>query len=808
MYGDTFQTVKHLSEPVYKMPKSVQQSIPVSRVSRSGIFEIEKKKGEHLYDRAYLLDDVNYSTKDEEERTGFLLQMSKIFNSMNVDWKMLVVNQKRDIERLIRELLPEKCADPLYQSMVRAYGQILQWRLNDGNTSIEQVKYLVVSCRKQDFESAKVFFQALEQRLRILFHSLGGNLVPLDGTARLKSLHSLYRLGREEEFDLDWEGMQKAKRNWRNEICSLSIRETSSYLEFDDKYTTTLFCKVFPNSIPDGFIRELANVPFHLMVSMDVVPIPQEVTLRKLENAYTNNEQAIAREQEEKNRRHAFSSDISYPKRKKKEELEGYLDQVHNNDEKLYYLGFLVTVIGKDLQELKDNAANIRSIASGYSMVFDTLEMRQMKGFNTCLPTAAREVDVLRTLFTTSLAAFLPYNVQEIMDKDGFFYGINQVSRNPIIINRKNMMNPHSFIFGKTGSGKSMFEKNEIGQILFNTDEDIFIMDPQNEYFDIVRNLGGQIIDFSNQGDVCMNPWEIPEPLPEGFGEDDFIASKSAMTRAICKEMLVPTALTGVHRTVIDRCVKEWYRGIFRKRRPKSETLIELREFIGRQEEPEAREIYIALEMFTHGSLNVFARKSNVNIHNRFVTFGLKNLGKEMKRIATLIASELIRSRIEYNSKGVLVPSGKRKKTRKLVATNVIVDEFQIITQEELGREIFDNLYRTVRKQGGIMTCLTQTLSDNLLQAEMQAMLSNSEFIVLLNQSGIDRNILKQIYPEISEEEIRYVTNAKVGSGLIKCGDKVVPFDCELPKDNLLYALYNTNFYEQELHITEERKQE
>ena len=189
--------------------------------------------------------------------------------------------------------------------------------------------------------------------------------------------------------------------------------------------------------------------------------------------------------------------------------------------------------------------------------------------------------------------------------------------------------------------------------------------------------------------------------------------------------------------------------------------------------------------MFTHGSLNVFARKSNVNIHNRFVTFGLKNLGKEMKRIATLIASELIRSRIEYNSKGVLVPSGKRKKTRKLVATNVIVDEFQIITQEELGREIFDNLYRTVRKQGGIMTCLTQTLSDNLLQAEMQAMLSNSEFIVLLNQSGIDRNILKQIYPEISEEEIRYVTNAKVGSGLIKCGDKVVPFDCELPKDNL-----------------------
>lgn len=211
--------------------------------------------------------------------------------------------------------------------------------------------------------------------------------------------------------------------------------------------------------------------------------------------------------------------------------------------------------------------------------------------------------------------------------------------------------------------------------------------------------------------------------------------------------------------------------------------MIDLRELIGKQQEREAREIYIALEMFTHGSLNVFACQSNVDINNRLVALGLKNLGKEMNRIATLVGNEIIRSKIAYNSK-------------EGVATNVIVDEFQIITQEELGRETFDNLYRTVRKQGGIMTCLTQTLSDNLVRSEIQAMLSNSEFVVLLNQSGIDRNVLKMIYPEISEEEIQYVTNAKIGKGLIKCGDKVVPFDSELPKSNLLYILYNTNFYE------------
>lgn len=783
MYGDTFKTVKRLSEPVYKVPKSVQQSIPISRISQNGIFEIEKRKGEHLYDKAYILEDVNYCTKDEEEKAEFLLAGCKVLNSMNIDFKFLVVNQKRDIERLKRELLPDEASNPLYKSMIRAYSEILDWRLKDGNTAIEQVKYLVVSCRMGDFESAKVFFQALEQRLMVLFHSLGGGLVPLDAIGRLQSLHSLYRLGHEEEFQITWEDLRRTKRNWRNEICNLSIKENSSFLEFDDKLTTTLFCKVFPNSIQDDFVKKLVNVPFHLMLSMDIVPIPQEITLHKLEGAYTNNEQAIAREQEEKNRRHAFSSDISYPKRKKKEELEAYLDQLHNNDEKLYYLGFLITVIGKDQQELKDNIASVKSIASGCSMVLETLEMRQMKGFNTCLPCAAREVDVMRTMFTTSLVSCLPYNVQEIMDKNGFFYGINQISKNPIIVNRKSMMNPHGFIFGKTGAGKSMFAKNEIGQILFNTKESVFIMDPQNEYFDIVRNLGGQVIDFTIKGEVLMNPWEIPNPLPKDFDRDDFIANKSSMTRAICKEMLMPTALNGIHRAIIDRCVKEWYEGIFSKRKPKSETLIELRELIGKQQEREAREIYIALEMFTHGSLNVFACQSNVDINNRLVALGLKNLGKEMNRIATLVGNEIIRSKIAYNSK-------------EGVATNMIVDEFQIITQEELGRETFDNLYRTVRKQGGIMTCLTQTLSDNLVRSEIQAMLSNSEFVVLLNQSGIDRNVLKMIYPEISEEEIQYVTNAKIGKGLIKCGDKVVPFDSELPKSNLLYILYNTNFYE------------
>lgn len=784
---DVFTEVKKLTDPVYQVPRSIQQSLPIHRISQNGIFQLEKKPDGQpcLYDKAYLLEDINYSTKDEEERADILIRVCKIFNSMNVDFKFVVVNQRRDIEQLKKELLPEGTEDPLYQAMIQSYREVLDWRLKEGNSQIEQVKYLILSCRKNDYASAKIFFQALEQRVRVLLHSIGGNLVPISGITRLKSLHSILRMGHEEEFQISWEGLSRLRRNWKNDICNTVLREKEDRLEMEDKLAMTLYCRSYPNSLPDGFLNEIVNVPFHLVLSIDVVPIPQEITVRKLENDYTENEGAIAKEQDQKNRRHAFSSEISYPKRKKKQELEGYLDQVHSNDEKLYYMGFLLTVFGKDHQELEQHADTIRSTASGFSMVMEPLYARQLAGFYTCLPLAVRQVDVMRTLFTTALCACLPYNVQEIIDKEGFFYGINQVSQNPIIINRKQLMNPHGFIFGKTGSGKSMFVKSEIGQILFNTQDSVIILDPQNEYMDIVQNLGGQEIDFSAKGQIYMNPWEIPEPLPKDFDMDQFIADKSAFTRAVCKEILLPTELTGIHRTIIDRCIKEWYREIFQKRKHKSETLNELREYIFRQSEPEARDLYVALEMFTEGSLNVFSNESNVNINNRLVGLGLKNLGKDLKRIATLVANEIIRSTIEYNYTA-------------RVATHVVADEFQIITQEELGRETFDNLYRTVRKQGGILTCLTQTLSDNLLKAEIQAMLSNSEFVVLLNQSGIDRNILKSIYPEISEEEIRYVTNARVGTGLLKVGDKVVPFDAELPKESLLYKLYNTNFYESE----------
>ena len=795
LMGDAFTEVKKLSEPVYKMPKSMQEAIPVYRISEGGIFQLEKRKENILFDKAYYLEDINYQTKDEEERMEILLGWCKLLNSMSVDFKIVIGILNRETGQVKERLIPKEREWDPYREMEAAFEQLVDYKLKEGISGNEKSLLFLLSVRRNDFESAKAFFQTLEANLQVTLHGLGSQLIPLTGIERLRCLHQIYRMGEEALFSLNWEDLVASGRNWKNEICAPALKEERSTLQIGQTHAQVLFCQNYPNSLQDGFLGKLMHVPFHLLLSLDVVPIPQMLTVKKLENAQINNEAAITREQEEKNRKKAFSSEISYPKRRKKEELEYYLEQVHSNDQKAFYLGFLVTVFGEDEKDLESNVDTIRAIGAEQSMVFEPLLFRQLAGFHTCLPAGAREVDVMRAMFTSSMAALVPFRVQEIFQVPGVFYGSNQVSKELIVVDRKKLMNPNGFVFGKTGSGKSMFTKQEIAQILYLFPRDrVLLLDPQNEYYYIVQSLGGEILDFSKEKGIHLNPWEIPAHLPEDFRKDVFITDKSTFTKTICKEALLPTPLSAIHRTIIDRSVGEFYDRLFTEKEEGKEpedTLAILREIIGRQPEPEARELYIALEMFTKGSLNVFSHKSNVHLDNRLLCIGLDKIGRDLKRMAMLVTSEVIRSNIEYNAK-------------EGVATWLYADEFQIITNEELGAEMFDNLYRTVRKKGGICTALTQTLSDNLLNEKIQAMVSNSEFVVLMNQSGIDRNVLRRIYEEISEEEISYVTNARVGTGLLKCGKKVVPMDATIPKKNPLYDLFTTNFHEK--HEMERRE--
>ena len=533
----------------------------------------------------------------------------------------------------------------------------------------------------------------------------------------------------------------------------------------------------------DGILAELTSVNFHAIFSMDLVPIPQELALRKLQAALTNNEMAISKEQDMKNKYRAFSSDITYAKRRKKEELEYYLDQFHTNDQKMFYLGFTIVVYGKDDKELKYHVQTIRSMGKGIQ--FEVLEWRQLKGFHTSLPIGTRQVDIMRTVFTTSMAAFIPFNVQELFDTNGLYYGVNKVSKNLILADRKSLKNGNGFTFGLTGSGKSMDNKSELCQVYYQTKDRMIICDPQGEYKEICANLEGEYIDFSLEGDKYMNPLEIPEYIDAHFNQEQFILDKYEFLQSLCRSVLDPLPYTANHNSVVERCTRKLYQNIFAKKNPESPTIEDLREYLGAQIEPEAKSLYLALEAFTEGSLNIFGRKGNVNLQNRLLVFGLGQVRDSLKKQALLVLNETIRSQIEYNN-------------QQNICTWVWMDEFQIITKETYGAMAFNNLYRTVRKKGGILTGITQTLSDNIFNEDMQAMLNNCEYISVLSQAGIDRDLLRKVLPEITEEELGFITNAEKGCGIRRFGEKIIPFDNTIPPDNPLYELFNTNFFERQ----------
>ncbi|WP_435070954.1 VirB4-like conjugal transfer ATPase, CD1110 family [Ohessyouella blattaphilus] len=774
---------KGLTEKIYKIPKSVQETIPVHKVSENGVFQIEKQKSKNqdvTFDKAYIFSDMNFSIKDESEKEEHFMSYCKMLNSLNVSAKIIIANHNINKEEFEKTVLIE--SKPGYEDIITAYNSLTERRMKEGRNDIQQVRYLILTCKKKDFANANAYFRTIESGLMTQFRALESKLIPLNAMERMRVLHRIYRLGKETEFTVDEKNLTK-KTTWKNDICNLYIKEKRDYMTFEDRYCTVLFAKNYPSSLSDDFLNELTSVPFHTVTTLDIAPIPKELVSEKLMQAYMNNERQIQAQQEYRNKHQAFSSEITYEKRKEKEEIEEYMDEVRSNDQRMFFLGLLVMVTGTDKQDLESKVDTIKTIGASANMQLETYCGRQVRAMNTCLPLGSREVNIMRSIFTQPLACLMPFNVQELFDEKGMCYGVNQVSKNMLLGDRKKLLNGNGFIFGVSGSGKSVNAKSEMGQVITKTEDDVIVIDPQNEYFEITNNLGGQVIDLSSQSRDYMNPLDVPDRATI-TDISNFIADKTEFMLGICAKALYPDPITATHRSIIDRCVRSIYGYLSHENTQEHETptFVQFREALSDVAEPEARELYIALETFTDGSLNIFSHQSNVNVNNRFITYGIANLGNDLKALALLIMIENVCNKIASNSK-----AGK--------ATWVYVDECHVITDDDYGNKALEKLWKEVRKQGGIMTGITQNVADCLINKRTKNMIANSEFLLLNNQNGIDRDLLTQII-EISGEQTQYIINAESGTGILKFGSSMIPFDNEIPKDNLLYDLYNTNLHE------------
>ena len=776
LFADGFKELKKAGEPLYKTPKSIQQTIEIMKVAENGIFEVARNR----FSKCYRFQDINYTTTNETEQIDIFERYCKFLNSLDVSFKITINNRNKDMEQ-VRDYVFLQKKDDGYNGLRKIYNDIMEQKIHEGRQGIEQERYLTITIERKNFEEAKAQFATIEAPVHKAFGELGAEIVPLSGNERIKVLYDYYHLGDENSFDFDIRDAKKVGADFRNDLCNGMIQFYPDYFKDEKKFCRALFIKKYPSSLSDRFLNEITSLPVHSIASIDVVPIPKDMTTKILQKKYLGIESDIIKQQRVRNRNNDFSSEISYNKRIEKKEIEEIMDDVRENDQCLYYVSVTVILMADTKEELDSMTETVETIGKRNSVTIEEHYLKQRESLNTALPIGVRQVETMRTMLTQSLAVLMPFNVQELNDKQGCYYGINQVSKNINIGNRKKLINGNGFVFGVPGSGKSFFCKMEMGNVFLSGNDEIIVIDPMNEYFDIAQTYGGTVVNMSTYTDNYVNPLDMDVWSLDLNDSKGMIREKGEFILGLC-EQCMGESLNSRQKSIIDRCVRKLYIEIARNREKYVPIMSDFYEILMNQPEDEARDIALSLELFVNGSLNIFNHQTNVDVDNRFTVYGIRDLGTELSPITMLVMMESIQNRI--------IANGKRG-----IATWLYIDEFHVLLNSEYSAKYLQQLWKKVRKQGGLCTGITQNIVDLLQNYTATTMLANSEFVALLKQANTDSSRMAEVIG-VSEAQLRFVTNTSSGMGLMKCGNVVIPFDNTIEKGTDLYNLYNTNIHE------------
>lgn len=776
LFIDGFKELKKASEPLYKTPKSIQETIEIMKVAENGIFEVAKNR----FSKCYRFQDINYTTTNEVEQIDIFERYCKFLNSLDVSFKITINNKNKDMEQ-VRDYVFLQEKEDGFNGFRKIYNDIMEKKIHEGRQGIEQERYLTITIERKNFEEAKAQFATIEASIHKAFNELGAEIVPLSGNERIKVLYDYYHLGDEGSFDFDIREAKKVGADFRNDLCNGMIQFYPDYFKDEKKYCRALFIKKYPSSLSDRFLNEITSLPVHSITSIDVVPIPKDMTTKILQKKYLGIESDIIKQQRVRNKNNDFSSEISYNKRIEKKEIEEIMDDVRENDQCLYYVAVTIILMADSKEELDSMTETVETIGKRNSVTIEEHYLKQREALNTALPIGVRQVETMRTMLTQSLAVLMPFNVQELNDGSGCYYGINQVSKNINIGNRKKLINGNGFVFGVPGSGKSFFCKMEMGNVFLGTDDEIIVIDPMNEYFDIAHTYGGTVVNMSTYTDNYVNPLDMDVWSLDLNDSKGMFREKGEFMLGLC-EQCMGESLNSRQKSIIDRCVRKLYIDIARSREKYVPVMSDFYEILMNQPEEEAKDIALSLELFVNGSLNIFNHQTDVDVDNRFTVYGIRDLGTELSPITMLVMMESIQNRI--------IANGKRG-----VATWLYIDEFHVLLNSEYSAKYLQQLWKKVRKQGGLCTGITQNVVDLLQNYTATTMLANSEFVALLKQANTDSSKMAEVIG-VSEAQLRFVTNTQSGMGLMKCGNVVIPFDNQIEKGTDLYNLYNTNIHE------------
>ena len=762
------------------VPRTAQQSIPFERMFPDGICRV----GDSYYTRTVQFQDINYQLAQQEDKTAIFEEWCSFLNffDSSIHFELSFMNMATDAESFEKSIRipPQKDG---YNSVRAEYTQMLKTQLSQGNNGLTKTKYLTFGIEADSIKQAKPRLAHVMNDILNNFRQLGVMAKPLNGKERLKLMHDMFHMGEpEDRFRFDWKWLAKSGLSVKDFIAPTAFAFPGSrYFQMGNLYGAMSYLAITASDLSDQLLKDFLDMESSQIVTMHIQSVDQTEAIKTVKHTITELDRSKIEEQK-KAVRSGYDMDIipsdlaTYGK-----DAKALLQELQSQNERMFLITFLVMNTGKTKQELETNVFQASSIAQKHNCMLRRLSYQQEDALMSCLPLAKNLVGIQRALTTSSTAIFVPFTTQELFQsrKEALYYGLNALSNNLIMVDRKALKNPNGLILGTPGSGKSFSAKREIANAFLVTDDDIIICDPEAEYTALVQKFDGQVIHISPVSTQYINPMDINSNYSE---EDNPVALKADFILSLC-ELIVggKEGLQPVEKTVIDRCVHQIYQNYFNDPRPENMPLLEDLYFaLLAQEEKEAHHVATALEIYVKGSLNLFNHRTNVDIENRLVCYDIKELGKQLKKIGMLIVQDQVWGRVTANRS-----AGK--------ATRYYMDEFHLLLKEEQTAAYSVEIWKRFRKWGGIPTGITQNVKDLLSSHEVENIFENSDFIYMLNQAAGDRQILARQL-NISTHQLSYVTHSGEGEGLLFYGNVILPFVDHFPTDLELYRIMTTKW--------------
>ncbi|MBQ3794829.1 MAG: ATP-binding protein [Butyrivibrio sp.] len=764
-------------------PRTSQQTIPLERMFPDGICRV----GEDYYTKTIQFQDINYQLAQQEDKTEIFEEWCGFLNffDSSVHFQLSFMNFATEVGDFEKKIAIPHQADR-FNDVRDEYSGILLKNMQAGNNGLTKVKYITFGIHADSMKSAKPRLTHIEVDILNNFKRLGVIAETLNGAQRLELMHRQMHMGETGKFRFDWKYLVNSGLSVKDFIAPSSFEfPNGRYFKMGDTWCAMSFLSIDASDISDRMLADFLGMESSQIVTMHLQSVDQNEAIKTIKHTITELDRSKIEEQKKAVRAgydmEIIPSDLAtYGK-----DAKALLKELQSQNERMFLLTFLVMNTGKTKEELDNNIFQASSIAQKHSCNLVRLDFQQEQGLVSTLPLAYNEVDIQRGMTTSSTAIFVPFTTQELFQdhRGALYYGLNALSNNLIMVDRKMLKNPNGLILGTPGSGKSFAAKREIVNSFLVTDDDIIISDPEAEYRPMVEYLGGQVIRISPTSDQYINPMDINMNYSE---DDNPVMLKVDFILSLCELIMgSKDGLQPAEKTIIDRCVRQVYRKYLENPCPENIPILEdLYNLLLAQEEPEAKYVATALEIYVTGSLNVFNHRTNVELHNRLVCFDIKDLGKQLKKIGMLIIEDQVWGRVSENRE-----AGK--------STRYIMDEMHLLLREEQTAAYTVEIWKRFRKWGGMPTGVTQNVKDLLASREVENIFENSDFILMLNQAVGDRAILaKQL--NISPHQLSYVTHSGEGEGLIFYGNVILPFVDRFPKETKLYKVLTTKFAEKE----------